>query len=55
VAAQLKQDLGIEADLVIGGSGEFTVWVDQQKVAEKSWGRFPDPAKVVEAVRGAMP
>jgi hypothetical protein len=54
VAAQLKQDLGIEADLVVGGSGEFTVWVDQQKVAEKSWGRFPDPVKVVAAVRGAV-
>jgi hypothetical protein len=53
VAAQLKQDLGIDADLVVGGSGEFTVWVNDQKVAEKSWGRFPDPDKVVTAVRSA--
>jgi hypothetical protein len=51
VAAQLKQDLGVDADLVVGGSGEFTVWVDDKKVAEKSWGRFPEPGAVVAAVR----
>jgi len=53
VAAQLKQDLGIDAELVVGGSGEFTVWVNGKKVAEKSWGRFPDPKAVVTAVRGS--
>jgi hypothetical protein len=53
VAAQLKQVLGVEADLVVGGSGEFTVWVGEKKVAEKSWGRFPDPEKVVAAVKAA--
>lgn len=54
MAAQLKQELGVDADLVIGGSGEFTVWVDDKKVAEKSWGRFPEPAAVVDAVRAAQ-
>ena len=53
MAAQLKQDLGIDAELLVGGSGEFTVWVDKTKVAEKSWGRFPDPNAVVAAVRAA--
>ena len=51
MAAQLKQALGIETDLVVGGSGEFTVWVGDRKVAEKSWGRFPEPDAVVDAVR----
>jgi hypothetical protein len=51
VAAQLKQDLGVDTELVVGGSGEFTVWVGEKKVAEKSWGRFPDPGAVVDAVR----
>lgn len=54
MAAQLKQELGVDADLVIGGSGEFTVWVDDKKVAEKSWGQFPEPAAVVDAVRAAQ-
>jgi len=51
VAAQLKQDLGVDAELVVGGSGEFTVWVDDAKVIEKKWGRFPDPKDVTTAVR----
>ena len=51
MAAQLKQDLGIDAQLVVGGSGEFTVWVDDAKVIEKQWAQFPDPKDVVEAVR----
>jgi hypothetical protein len=53
VAAQLKQDLGIEANLMIGGAGEFTIWVGDQKVAEKTMGRFPEPDAVVSAVRAA--
>jgi hypothetical protein len=53
VAALLKQELNVVAELLVGGSGEFTVWVDDKMVAEKSWGRFPDPEDVVDAVREA--
>jgi predicted Rdx family selenoprotein len=53
VAAQLKQDLGVVAELVVGGSGEFTVWVDDRKVSEKTGGVFPEPDAVVGAVRAA--
>jgi hypothetical protein len=55
VAAQLEQDLGVETELVVGGSGEFTVWVGDKKVAEKTWGRFPEPTAVVDAVRSVSP
>lgn len=48
----MKQDLGVEAELVVGSSGELSVWVDDAKVIEKRWGRFPDPKDVVAAVRG---
>ena len=54
MAAELKNTLGIVAELEIGSSGEFTVWVDDQKVSEKKWMRFPDPADVVTAVRLAQ-
>jgi hypothetical protein len=54
VAAELKKALGVEAKLEVGGSGEFTVWVDGKKVAEKKWMRFPDPGDVVAAVRTAQ-
>ena len=53
MAAQLKQELNVEAELKIGSSGEFTVWVDDRKVAEKTWSGFPDPDDVVDAVREA--
>jgi len=53
VAAELKQQLGVETALEVGTSGEFTVWVGDKMVAEKRWGRFPDPADVVAAVRAA--
>lgn len=54
MAAELKQALNIDASMEVGNSGEFTVWVDDRQVAEKKWGRFPDPAAVVAAVKAAQ-
>jgi len=51
VAAQLKKDLALDTELVVGDTGEFTVWVDNAKVSEKRSGKFPEPADVVAAVR----
>jgi len=55
VAAELKKAIGVDTTLEVGGSGEFTVWVDGKMVAEKKWGRFPAPEDVVAAVRASMP
>jgi hypothetical protein len=54
VAAQLKRDIGIDADLVIGDRGEFTVWIDDEKLVEKHRAKFPEPAEVVAAVRARV-
>jgi hypothetical protein len=54
VAAELKKDLNVDTVLEVGDSGEFTVWVDGRKVAEKKWMKFPEPAAVVAAVRSAQ-
>jgi hypothetical protein len=54
VAAQLKQELDVDTELVVGSSGEFTVWADGRMVAEKTRGVFPEPGAVVTAVRAAM-
>lgn len=54
MADQLKDELDVDTQLVVGNSGEFTVWFGSDKVAEKSRGVFPDPADVVTAVRIAM-
>lgn len=50
----LKKELGVDAELVIGNRGEFTVWAGERKVAEKGWIRFPSDAKILAAVREAL-
>ncbi len=51
MAAELKKATGMDAQLLVGNAGEFTVWVDDRKIAEKASGRFPEPAEVIAAVR----
>lgn len=54
MAAKLKQDLDLDAELVVGSSGEFTLWVDGVKVAEKARNGLLDPDDAVAAVREAI-
>ena len=54
MAAELRRTLNVEPVLLVGSPGEFTIWVDSEKVAEKRLGDFPDPGAVVEAVRAAL-
>lgn len=54
MAAELKTTMGLDAELRVGNSGEFTVWLDDAMVAEKKAGRFPSPDEVVAAVKTAM-
>jgi predicted Rdx family selenoprotein len=53
VAAEIKRATGLDTQLIVGSSGEFTVWLDGKLVAEKQSGRFPEPAAVVAAVKAA--
>jgi hypothetical protein len=55
VAADVKKATGLDAQLLVGGSGEFTVWLDNVLLAEKKMGMFPSSDAVVEAVRAALP
>jgi hypothetical protein len=54
VAAEIKRATGLDTELLRGGSGEFTVWLDDKLLAEKKMGVFPDPASVVAAVKAAI-
>jgi hypothetical protein len=54
VAATIEQATGVSPDLVPGGRGEFTVWVGDRKVAEKTRRGFPSEADVVSAVKAAL-
>lgn len=51
MAAQLKRDLHLDAEIIVGRRGEFTVWVGERKIAEKTSHGFPSDDAIVEAVR----
>jgi predicted Rdx family selenoprotein len=54
VAALIKESLQLDTDLEPGARGEFTVWVDGVKVAEKSRSGFPAEKAVVDAIAKAL-
>lgn len=55
MAAELKKATGLDAELKVGNSGEFTVWLDDKLLAEKKRGMFPSPEDVIAAVKQALP
>jgi len=54
VAAELKKERDVQVETVKGGLGEFTVFLDDQKVASTNRLWYPNPRKVVEKVRGLL-
>ena len=54
MAAVLKEEIGIDADLIEGNRGEFTVWVDEERVAAKDAMGYPSEQDVLAAVRKAL-
>lgn len=54
MAALIKDELGIDSELLEGGRGEFTVWVGDQVVAKKDTQGFPSDEKAVAAVKEAV-
>lgn len=54
MAARLEADLHVTAEILEGKRGEFTVWVGDRKVAEKTVDGFPPDADIVNAVRRAL-
>lgn len=54
MAATITEKTGAEVTLEPGGRGEFTVWVGEQVVAEKTWNGFPKAGIVAERVAAAL-
>jgi hypothetical protein len=54
VAALIKSETGLETEMIVGGRGEFTVWVGEETVAKKDASGFPDEVETVAAVRRAL-
>jgi hypothetical protein len=55
VAALIREDTGIEPELVEGARGEFTAWVGEARVAQKTAHGFPSDDEIRAAVRAALP
>jgi predicted Rdx family selenoprotein len=54
VAALIKDSLQLDATIEPGKRGEFSVWVDGAKVAEKSRTGFPSEKAIVDTVSQAI-
>jgi predicted Rdx family selenoprotein len=54
VAALIKTQFNQETTLEPGGRGEFTIWVDGKKVAEKTRTGFPGEPALVESLKAAL-
>jgi hypothetical protein len=54
VAALIKQEVGLDAALEVGGRGELSVWVGDRKVANKDHRGFPSDQALLSAVREAL-
>jgi predicted Rdx family selenoprotein len=54
VAALITQAVQVDPVLEPGGRGEFTVWVDGRKVAEKTRTGFPAEPAILDAVKHAL-
>jgi len=50
----IEERTGTRPVLVVGGRGEFTVWVGETRVAQKTAGEFPDDAAALAAVQQAL-
>ena len=54
MAALIQQDTGIEPEIVEGSRGEFSAWVDDVRVAQKTVLGFPSDDEIRAAVRAAL-
>ena len=54
VAAQLSKDDDVETEMVKGGLGEFSVYIDGQKVIDTNRFWYPTPSKIIKRVRALL-
>ena len=54
MAALIKKETGVDAELIEGGRGEFTVWVGEEVVARKDSLGFPAEDEALAAVQQAL-
>ena len=51
VAAQLRKENAVEVEVVKGGLGEFSVFLDDRKVIDTNRLWYPSPAKIMKKIQ----
>ncbi|MCA1643563.1 MAG: hypothetical protein LC785_16815 [Acidobacteria bacterium] len=51
VAARLRKETDARVETVRGGLGEFSVYIDEQKVIDTNRLWYPTPGKIVDQVK----
>lgn len=54
VAAQLRKENDVEVETVRGGLGEFSVYIDDQKVIDTNRLWYPTPSKIVKRIQALL-
>ena len=54
VAAQLREEKNVEVETVRGGFGEFSVFIDEQKIIDTNRFWYPTPSKIVQKVQALI-
>ena len=54
VAAQLRKENNAQVEVVRGGLGEFSVYVDDRKVIDTNRFWYPTPGKVVRKIQALI-
>ena len=54
VAAQLRSETDAQVEVVRGGLGEFSAYIDDRKVIDTNRLWYPTPSKVVKKIKALL-
>ncbi len=54
VAAQLRKENNAQVEVIKGGLGEFSVYVDDRKVIDTNRLWYPTPSKIVKRIQALL-
>ena len=54
VAAQLRKENNAQVEVVRGGLGEFSVYIDDRKVIDTNRFWYPTPSKIVKEIQALL-
>jgi hypothetical protein len=54
VAAQLNRENNVKVETVKGGLGEFSVYIDEQKIIDTNRFWYPTTSKIVKKIQAAL-